>query len=96
MANRQGVELSTYLGGKLKQSDANITVVVDGAVHKEPFGIVFVETTAGAHEVLVYWGAQPRKARSATAVIVPEGGVARLRWDGPRWIWQQGKLTIEQ
>lgn len=91
----QGIEVSTYLKGKLKRSDANITVVIDGEAYKVPFGTPFIETTAGSHSVSVYWGAQPRKARPATDVVVPDGGTARVRWDGPRWIWQTGKLSMQ-
>ena len=95
MTEHQGIEISTFLKGKLNRSDAKITVVIDGTIHKVPIGTPFIETGAGSHAVSVYWGAQPRTARPASEVAVPEGGTARLRWDGPRWIWQKGELSTQ-
>lgn len=94
MADRQGIEIETYLGGKLKEMTTNITVVVDDVVHKVPFGRPFIETAAGEHRVSVYWRLQFKSGRAETSVTVPVGGVVRLRWDGPRFIWQPAKLTV--
>ena len=93
MDTRQGIEVTTYLGGKFKHANVNITVVVDGVTHRVPFGQPFIETPPGPHTVSVYWGTQPKKARPTTDVTVPLGAPVRLRWDGPRFIWQAGKLS---
>lgn len=92
-AGRQGIEVSTYLGGKLKTGKARVTVVVDGQTHRVPFGNEFVATDAGPHEVSVFWALQRRKVRPTVRVNAPQGGIVRLRWDGPRWIWQSGRLS---
>ena len=96
MPGHEGVEISTYLGAKLKESRANVTVIVDDATHKVPFGTQLIEVPAGQHSISVYWGAQPRKARSTLEIDVPAGGVVRLRWDGPRWVWQTGRLSVQE
>ncbi len=95
MTGRQGIELSTYLAGQLKESQVKVAVVIDGVEHSVPLGVHFTEVDAGSHSVSVKLGYQPKRTRASIDVIVREGEVCRIRWDAPRFIWQTGTLSVK-
>src|SRR5258706_8145681 len=90
----QGIELSTYVRGKLSHRNLNVTVVVDGEARRVPMGVQVLPIAGGRHEICVYMGLQLRSRRPSIIVDVPDGGVVRLRWDLPRFIWQPGRLEL--
>jgi hypothetical protein len=90
------IRVQTYLGGKLKTTNPNakVTIVIDGQIHKLPFGEPSIAIVPGRHVVSVYWGAQFRKGRPAITVETSAGYRTTLRCDIPNKVWQPGTLTV--
>jgi hypothetical protein len=84
------------MGGKIKTSEATITVVIDGVTYKVPWGQQFLPVAPGVHSVSVFWRAQRSRVRPAIEVRVPEDASAIVQFDAPRWIWQSGRLSVVQ
>jgi hypothetical protein len=71
-------------------------IEIDGRVHKKYWGTHFFELPPGTHKITVYFRYlfKSRCGENSVSVNVPAGGVARVRYNMPPWMFAKGSLTV--
>jgi hypothetical protein len=72
------------------------TIEVDGKKHRKYWGTHFFETPPGRHEIRIYFRYlfKPRCGENSIIVTVPAGGVRRVSYNMPPWMFAKGSMKV--